>query len=508
MRGFDLALIALTGPIRGERISLARGCTTIGRGEDQTIRLPDDTVSRAHATISRSLFGWRITDCGSTNGTYVNGQRIEKCRIQVNDRIRIGGSEFLVTRSKNEPLGTLKDSREEDFEDLDRQLRLQSFELVRPLGKGGFSTVYEGRSIPGGERIAVKVPSERILGEPRFIQRFEAEARWCMKLRHPNIVRSFASGRFQNGVPFLIMEYLEGESLRELIDRRTLTMDLTLKIANSVIRGLQYAHNKGVIHRDVKPEHIKADGRGNFKLMDFGIARALGEAGYTLTGMILGTPYYMAPEQALGQPVDGRADIYSLGAVLYEMATYRVPFYGDPIEVIKKHIRLEPTPPSYFNPQIPPHVEYAIMRALRKDPAQRFQTVEQLAEQLNAGARGHISIPAGATRKIFSARTGQAALKIVQGVYGVGTVVPLPDRASITVGRGPENSVVIPWDTTLSKRHARIVACHDGWLIEDLGSSNGTWVNQVRVATRRLIPGDTITLGRTTFLFEVLRPPK
>lgn len=508
MRLVDLSLIALTGPMRGDRIALASGITTIGRGEDQTIRLPDDTVSRFHAAIKRSLFGWRIVDCGSTNGTYVNGQRIDKCRIRVNDRIRIGGSEFLVAISENEPAGTAGDYREEDLQDLDRQLRLQSFELVRLVGKGGFSTVYEGRSIPGGERIAVKVPSERILGDRRFIQRFEAEARWCMRLRHPNIIRSFASGRFQNGVPFLVMEYLEGESLRELIDRRALTMDLTLEIVNSVIKGLQYAHKKGVIHRDVKPEHIKADGRGNFKLMDFGIAKALGEAGYTLTGMILGTPYYIAPEQALGQPVDARADIYSLGAVLYEMVTYRVPFYGDPIEVIKKHIRLEPTPPSYFNPQIPPHVEHAIMRALRKDPTQRFQTIEQLAEQLNAGAPAYTSIPAGATRKILSARTGQAALKIVQGVYGVGTVIPLSDRASITIGRGPGNSVLIPWDTTLSKRHARIVVHHDGWLIEDLGSSNGTWVNNLRVATRRLIPGDRITLGKTTFLFEVLRPPK
>ncbi|MGQ9561570.1 MAG: serine/threonine-protein kinase [Candidatus Oleimicrobiaceae bacterium] len=213
---------------------------------------------------------------------------------------------------------------------------------------------------------------------PNCLLRFKQEALNCLKLKHKNIVPSLATGEMADGVPFLVMEYLSGETVRDIINRRGMTPDLFSSIVASVADALAYAHAQGIVHRDIKPHNVKADGSGIFKIMDFGIARVLGEASPTLTGMVLGTPYYMAPEQALGHPVDPRTDIYAFGVMLHELVTLRVPSSGDAIEVLKKHIHYDLIPPRKVNPHLSPRIERAILRAMRKNPRERFSSALEL----------------------------------------------------------------------------------------------------------------------------------
>lgn len=493
------SLLALTGPLGGKSFPLPRGSITIGRLPGQTIRLPDETVSRNHAVIRVSWLGCSITDLQSVNGTYVNGERVGRRRLRVGDRIRIGRCEFVLNLADRgavfapppstapEPLG----------EELYTRQAIRSISIVGVIGKSPFSTVYEARAHPSGERAAVKVPSSQVRGDPNCLLRFKREARNCLKLKHRNIVRSLATGELADGLPFLVMEYLPGETVRDIIDRRGMTPDLFRSIVASVADALAYAHAQGIVHRDIKPDNVKADGSGIFKIMDFGIARVLGEASFTMTGMVLGTPYYMAPEQALGQPVDPRTDIYAFGVMLYELVTLRVPFSGDAIEVLKKHIHYDPIPPRKVNPHLSLRTERAILRAMRKNPRERFSSVLELKEEVLGADHGLMEVPLSRT-SVFA---GRGTLTVAEGPYGVGTVIPLPRSGILTLGRAIGNSVSLPWDHTLSIRHARILCSGGAYVIEDLASNTGTWVNRSRITRRRLESQDRIRIGRTVFMF-------
>ncbi len=238
------------------------------------------------------------------------------------------------------------------------------YRIERELGRGGMAKVFLGTDTVLGRTVAVKILAPQFADDDSFVQRFRREAQAAASITHPNIVSVFDTGS-DDGVHFIVMEYVEGRTLAEILaGGGRILPDRAIDIAMDVCRALEAAHARGVIHRDIKPGNIMLDPRGDVKVTDFGIARVTTTADTVAqTAAILGTASYLSPEQAQGQPVDGRSDIYSLGCVLYEMLTGRPPFLGDsPVAVASKQVLEQPVPPSRLNPDV-------TARPRRRDPA-------------------------------------------------------------------------------------------------------------------------------------------
>ena len=258
----------------------------------------------------------------------------------------------------------------------------QRYDVLAEAGRGSMGNVYKARDRETGETVALKLLKPEIASDQAMMDRFKNELLFARKITHRNICRVHEFNRIA-GVAFTSMEFVEGESLRSVLNRFggfpvRKTLDLSLQMCS----GLQEAHRQGIVHRDLKPENVMIDAQGNVKIMDFGIARSM-ESMTRLTGSMLGTPAYMAPEQVGGTPVDYRTDIYSLGLMLYEMFTGAPAFVADsPIGVAMKQLRESPRLPHEVDPAIPVDVERAILKSLEKDPARRFQSVADLEQAL------------------------------------------------------------------------------------------------------------------------------
>src|SRR5437588_498174 len=246
------------------------------------------------------------------------------------------------------------------------------------------SSVYRAHDRLLERHVALKILHAQYTGDDEFVERFKREARSVAQLSHPNIVTVIDRGE-DEGRQFIVFEYVDGENLKELLDRSgPLPVRRALELAIQVARGLAFAHQHGLVHRDVKPQNVLLNGEGKAKVTDFGIARSLDvERGMTQTGTVLGTSNYIAPEQASGRPVDAQTDVYSLGVVLFELLTAEVPFPGENfVAVAMKHIN-EP-PPSLVEkrPDVPLRLAAAVDRALEKDPADRFPSMDAFAAEL------------------------------------------------------------------------------------------------------------------------------
>jgi serine/threonine protein kinase len=262
------------------------------------------------------------------------------------------------------------------------------YQLLESIGRGGMATIYRGRDLRMDRVVAIKVLREMYSNDPKFVMRFQREAKAASSLQHPNIVQVFDYGQ-TNGNYYIVMEMVEGTDLRRYLKPRgMLDVEKTIIIAHDVALGLGAAHRRGIVHRDVKPQNILIGRSGAIKLTDFGIAsvyKDINAERLTTTGMTLGTVQYYAPEQAQGEIVSPAADVYALGIVMYEMLTGRTPFDGDtPVAVAMQHIQDEPTPPGRFNPNIPPALEEVILRCLEKIPEMRYRDGSQLARALEA----------------------------------------------------------------------------------------------------------------------------
>src|SRR3954469_15928075 len=238
-----------------------------------------------------------------------------------------------------------------------------------------------------GRRVALKLLGGRFAEDPEFRERFRREAQAAAGLTHPNIVGIFDRSEW-DGTPYIAMELVDGRTLKELVtERGPLPPDIAVNLVEQVLRALGYAHRRGIVHRDVKPQNVILDHDGAAKVADFGIARA-GHSEMTQTGAIVGTVQYLSPEQADGRPVDSRSDLYSAGVVLYELLTGRPPFDGEAaISIAIKHVNERPVPPGQLRPGIPPALEAVVMRSLEKDPALRYQTAEEFIAALEAARR-------------------------------------------------------------------------------------------------------------------------
>ncbi|MBE9506427.1 MAG: protein kinase, partial [Chloroflexi bacterium] len=277
---------------------------------------------------------------------------------------------------------------------------LGKYRITEHLGSGGMSEVYKAYQ-PGLDRyVAIKVLHSFLAQEEDFLTRFKREAKFAAMLRHPNIVQVYDFDHDEeDDVYYMVMEFIDGPSLKVRLlkmaeEGQELPLEEAIRIVAAIANGLDYAHQHGTVHRDVKPANIMFNPDEQPILTDFGIAKMVDVVGLTASGAMIGTPAYMAPEQGMGQAGDERSDIYSLGIVLHQLATGRLPFDADtPLGVALKHISAPLAPPTTINPNLPPGIEAVIMRALTKDPDKRYQTAKDFSTELKQAAAGQAVEP-------------------------------------------------------------------------------------------------------------------
>jgi serine/threonine-protein kinase len=262
------------------------------------------------------------------------------------------------------------------------------YRLERKLGSGGMADVWLASDQELGRRVAVKILHGRYASDAQFVERFRREATHAAGLSHPNIVSIFDRGEV-DGSYFIVMEYVEGRTLKELlVSRGPCPVPVAISYTRQILAALRYAHRNGIIHRDIKPHNVIVDREGRVKVTDFGIARA-GASQMTEAGSIIGTAQYLSPEQARGAPVEESSDLYSSGVVLYELLTGKVPFAGETaVEIAMKHLSQAPEAPSALRPEIPRDLDLVVLRALAKEPADRYRSASEMDRDLELVARG------------------------------------------------------------------------------------------------------------------------
>jgi beta-lactam-binding protein with PASTA domain/predicted Ser/Thr protein kinase len=262
------------------------------------------------------------------------------------------------------------------------------YRIVYRLGSGGMADVYCAEDTQLGRKVALKLLYPRFAEDAEFVERFRREASSAAGLQHPNVVQVFDRGEW-DGTYYIAMEYLEGRNLKQVVrDHGALEPALAGDIVLQILKAARFAHRRGVVHRDIKPHNVIVDDEGRAKVTDFGIARA-GASDMTETGSIMGTAQYLSPEQAQGHPVDARADLYSIGIVLYELLTGAPPFDADsPVTIALKQVSEDPVPPAQLNPAVPPALDAVVMRALRKHPDERYQDADAFIAALEDALSG------------------------------------------------------------------------------------------------------------------------
>ncbi|GAB3148399.1 Stk1 family PASTA domain-containing Ser/Thr kinase [Microbispora hainanensis] len=269
------------------------------------------------------------------------------------------------------------------------------YELDGVVGRGGMAEVYRARDIRLDRVVAIKTLRSDLARDHTFQARFRREAQSAASLNHPSIIAVYDTGEdMMDGtpVPYIVMEFVDGRTLRDLLraDRRLLP-ERAMELVDGILRALDYSHRGGIVHRDIKPANIMLTVNGEVKVMDFGIARAMADSAATMTqtAQVIGTAQYLSPEQARGERVDARSDIYSTGCVLYELLTGQPPFTGDsPVAIAYQHVREDPIPPSRIDPEIPQWADAIVLKAMAKDPVQRYQSAAEMRGDIQRALSG------------------------------------------------------------------------------------------------------------------------
>ncbi|MEV7782933.1 protein kinase [Kitasatospora sp. NPDC088351] len=349
----------------------------------------------------------------------------------------VGGGPHTPGRGSAAPLGTVGEGR---------------YRLTHRLGRGGMAEVFAAQDVRLGRTVAVKLLRPELAQDDIARLRFTREAHAVAALNHHSIVAVYDTGEEHVGeesTPYIVMELVEGRTVRELlVDEEAPPVDQALIIIAGVLEALAYSHRHGIVHRDIKPANVIITTTGAVKVMDFGIARALTGAASTMTqtGMVMGTPQYLSPEQALGKPVDHRSDLYAAGCMLYELLTLRPPFTGDtPLSVVYQHVQDPPMPPSQANPRVSVALDPMVLRSLAKNPDDRFQDADEFRAHVQHTLREMHG--AGAPWAAGAAAAGLAAAG--QGHSGATPMVGADGETAVTAPYGAaapgEPTAVLPY---------------------------------------------------------------
>lgn len=315
------------------------------------------------------------------------------------------------------------------------------YRIVSKLGAGGMANVYLAEDQELDRRVAIKILNDRHANDEQFVERFRREAKNAAGLSHPNIVSIYDRGEAEETY-YIAMEHLQGRNLKQLIaSRGPAPPNVAIEVTRQVLAALSHAHKNGVVHRDIKPHNIMVDDDRRVKVTDFGIARA-GTSQMTEAGSIVGTAAYLSPEQARGSAVDHRSDLYSVGVVLYELLTGKVPFTGEsPVEIAMKHLGETPPAPSELNDKVPNELDLVVMRALAKDPDRRYQTAAELDADLERIGRG-LGV---------SEETEEAATQIIAGINAMPTTITRAPTVALPP-RGPTEPVYYDYEDERRRR--------------------------------------------------------
>ncbi|QFG23102.1 Stk1 family PASTA domain-containing Ser/Thr kinase [Actinomadura sp. WMMB 499] len=299
------------------------------------------------------------------------------------------------------------------------------YELDSVIGRGGMAEVYRARDLRLDRTVAVKTLRSDLARDPTFQARFRREAQSAASLNHPSVIAVYDTGEDMIGetsIPYIVMEYVDGSTLRDLLRENTaLVPEKALEVTDGILRALDYSHRGGIVHRDIKPANVMLTRNHEVKVMDFGIARAMADSAATMTqtAQVIGTAQYLSPEQARGERVDTRSDIYSTGCVLYELLTGRPPFTGDsPVAIAYQHVREEPVPPSQIDPQIPQWADAIVLKAMAKEADNRYQTATDFRQELQRVLQGQPVASTAASTMMMGGHQPQGTQ--VMGAYPAG----------------------------------------------------------------------------------------
>ncbi|MHC5055637.1 MAG: protein kinase domain-containing protein [Planctomycetota bacterium] len=413
------------GPLRGVECEVPEGGHVVaGRSRQCELALRDEQVSRMHFRADFSDGELRVTDLESQNGTWVNGKKIAATTVvDLGATLKAGNTTIRVRASSRGYLtGT----------------DLAGYRLERRLGGGGMGEVYRATQVSLGRTVAVKVLSDKLTSDRGFVQRFIDEARSAGKLSHPNVVQVYDVGE-EEGRYFISMEYVEGGSVEDLLDAEgKLEPSRALRVGLQTARALEYAERQGIVHCDVKPDNLLLTVEGDVRLSDLGVAKRVGEAAAGDDEGVFGSPHYMSPEQARGESLDHRSDLYSLGATLFRMLAGRTLFTGERSrKVMEKQVFEKPEPIRNVNPAVPQALADIVGKLVEKDPDDRYQSARSLIKDLER-AEGAVAragkarakapkLPASVTVRQVRSRGGAAssatATLIKVGVAAAGLLV-------------------------------------------------------------------------------------
>ncbi|MEW2356057.1 Stk1 family PASTA domain-containing Ser/Thr kinase [Spirillospora sp. NPDC029432] len=308
------------------------------------------------------------------------------------------------------------------------------YELDVVIGRGGMAEVYRARDLRLDRVVAVKTLRSDLARDPTFQARFRREAQSAASLNHPSVIAVYDTGEDVVGdtpIPYIVMEYVDGSTLRDLLrENRALLPEKALEITDGILRALDYSHRGGIVHRDIKPANVMLTRNHEVKVMDFGIARAMADSASTMTqtAQVIGTAQYLSPEQARGERVDFRSDIYSTGCVLYELLTGQPPFTGDsPVAIAYQHVREEPVPPSQVDPEIPQWADAIVLKAMAKDADHRYQNATEFRQEIQRVLQGQpVSSTAASTMMMGAQPQGTQVMGAVPGGGPARTQVQRP----------------------------------------------------------------------------------
>jgi serine/threonine protein kinase len=515
-------VVVASGNHQGRQVNVGAQPVVIGRDADCGIVIDEPLISRKHVQVSFANGIFTLEDLGSAHGTYVNGMRAYQERVPPGTQFTIGNVTLSVLSGAVTPqirqaapvVVPLAAPPRVSTVQPGAASGLEGYEIKEKIKEGGQVIVHRALSKSDGRQVVIKFLSTVSYDtEGKFFRRkFEQQLEVGASIRHPHCVQ-IDGGSANSNPPYMVEEFLSGGTLLDRMRAGTLTLADVIRIIGQTCDALGYLHKRDIIHRDVTPSNIMFDPAGQVKVIDFGVAHFANMPSATSVGMVVGKVKYLSVEAANGARVVPQSDLYSLGIIAYEMLAGKPPFMGSDPDVLAQHLRTRPVPLRQVNPAIPERIEWAVMKALEKNPADRFRNAEEMARAFTYDAPFSAGVPDTGSRRPAVAptpREGQgAAPAFDQTMKGF---APLrlrreADGQTILIGETPtivNRALLNPADTSISRSaHGELLCRESQWYVREnpaAPSANGIFVDNTRVAdARALRPGETVRFGNSVF---------